>query len=131
MISCGHLKILLKRTQRLNLDAKSTHSIILFFFRALLRRNLANINELKNVLSFNGTYREMINSLTDSQEFSNIQPLLPTGHLWMSEIDGLRFWFNTSDHEMDVPMAMGIMSGRKGKGLYSPAFLDVYDAYKE
>ena len=31
----------------------------------------------------------------------------PAAPLWMAELDGFRFWFNTSDREMGAVMAMG------------------------
>ncbi|RAM48612.1 MAG: hypothetical protein C6Y22_26875 [Hapalosiphonaceae cyanobacterium JJU2] len=79
-----------------------------FAYRLLLGRNPNLNNELSFLLSIkNSTYREFINSLLASEEFSKSIGFLPANKKLMSEIEGFRFWFNSSDREMGVRMALG------------------------
>jgi len=75
-------------------------------WRTLFRRNPDPVNELPNLLSFVGTYREWFARLANSPEFASATPILPAGYVWMAEIEGLRFWFDTGDREMGLVMAM-------------------------
>ena len=45
--------------------------------------------------------------MLDSDEFAGNGTFTPPHRLWMAELDEFRFWFNTSDREMGVVMAMG------------------------
>ena len=76
-------------------------------WRTLLRRNPDPAIELPLLLSYSGTYRELLTELADSAEFKKAQPILPGGYVWMAEVEGFRFWFNTGDREMGVLMGMG------------------------
>ena len=76
-------------------------------WRTLLRRNPDSAIELPMLLSYSGTYRELLTMLADSAEFKKAQPILPGGYVWMAEVEGFRFWFNTGDREMGVLMATG------------------------
>jgi len=76
-------------------------------WRTLLRRNPDPAIELPRLLSYSGTYRELLTDLADSAEFRRAQPILPRGLTWMAEVDGFRFWFQTEDREMGVLMGMG------------------------
>src|SRR4030095_6925791 len=76
-------------------------------WRTLLRRNPDPASELPTLLSYSGTYRELLTQLADSAEFKQAQPILPRGFTWMAEVDGFRFWFDTGDREMGVRMATG------------------------
>jgi|GEM_PF-1702736 len=76
-------------------------------WRTMLRRNPDRNTELPNLLSFKGTYRDMLHNLSRSQEFASHTPILPAGHCWMAEVDTLRFWFDTGDSEMGLAIAMG------------------------
>jgi hypothetical protein len=68
-------------------------------WRTLLRRNPDPAIELPMLLSYSGTYRELLAELADSAEFRGAQPILPHGLTWMAEVDGFRFWFRTGDRE--------------------------------
>ena len=63
-------------------------------------------NELPNLLSVAGTYRELLARLANSPEFASATAIPPAGYVWMAETEGLRFWFNTADRETGVVMAM-------------------------
>jgi hypothetical protein len=76
-------------------------------WRTLLRRNPDPAIELPTLLSYSRTYRELLTELADSAEFKKAQPILPGGYVWMAEVDGFRFWFNTGDREMGVLMGTG------------------------
>lgn len=78
-----------------------------FAYRILLGRNPDVNKELPTILNDSDTYREFVNRLTSSDEFSNNTTFLPPGQIWMSIVHGFRFWFNTSDREMGVQMALG------------------------
>jgi len=76
-------------------------------WRTLLRRNPDPAIELPMLLSYSRTYRELLTELADSAEYKRAHPILPGGHVWMAEVDGFRFWFNTGDREMGVLMGTG------------------------
>ncbi|MFH7027167.1 MAG: FkbM family methyltransferase [Heteroscytonema crispum UTEX LB 1556] len=79
-----------------------------FAYRLLLGRNPNLVNELPYLLSNNTlTFREFLNNLIESEEFSNNPGFLPPNKTLMAEIEGFRFWFNSSDREMGVRMALG------------------------
>jgi FkbM family methyltransferase len=80
-----------------------------FSYRLLLGRNPNLSHELPYLLSnSNLTFREFINNLIDSEEFSKSTNFLPANKILMSEIENFRFWFNSSDREMGVRMALGL-----------------------
>lgn len=58
-------------------------------------------------MSNRNTWREFINGLLSSREFSNRLDFLPDGKRLMSESNGFRFWFDTMDREMGAKMATG------------------------
>lgn len=80
----------------------------LFAYRLLLSRNPDLNVELSAIKSKSQTRREYLSLILDSAEFSKTGGFFPAGQLLMSETNGFRFWFNTSDREMGVPMAMGM-----------------------
>ena len=76
-------------------------------YRLLLGRNPNATVDLPALLSNRRTFRELRQSVLDSDEFARDGTFTPPHRLWMSELDDFRFWFNTSDREMGVVMAMG------------------------
>ena len=62
-------------------------------------------DELDNIMSNKNTWREFINGLLSSKEFSNRLDFLPDGKRLMSESNGFKFWFDTADREMGAKMA--------------------------
>jgi FkbM family methyltransferase len=78
-----------------------------FMYRLLLGRNPSATVDLPALLRNGRTFRELLQCVLDSDEFARGGTFTPPHRLWMSELDGLRFWFNTSDREMGVVMAMG------------------------
>ncbi len=78
-----------------------------FAYRLLLRRNPDLQTELLPQLATHRTFREFLSALVNSHEFSQFGGLFPPNRVLMAELEGLRFWFNTSDREMGVLMALG------------------------
>jgi len=82
---------------------------LLFAYRILLGRlpSPSHGGELGRLLQFDGTWRDFLNGLTSSAEFRGVWGFLPGGHALMSDANGFRFWFRTSDREMGAAMASG------------------------
>ena len=78
-----------------------------FIYRLLLGRNPNVASELPALLQEPGTFRELRQRVLDSDEFAKGGSLTPPHRLWMTALEGFRFWFNTSDRDMGVVMAMG------------------------
>ncbi|GCL39554.1 FkbM family methyltransferase [Sphaerospermopsis reniformis] len=79
-----------------------------FAYRLLLGRNPSLLKELPDLLSLKKvTLREFLNNLIGSEEFSKSPGFLPPNKILLSEIENFRFWFNSSDREMGVVMALG------------------------
>jgi FkbM family methyltransferase len=78
-----------------------------YAYRILLGRMPALGDELETLISNKSTWREFINGLLDSKEFSNKLDFLPNGKRLMSESNGFRFWFDTMDRDMGAKMAAG------------------------
>ena len=78
-----------------------------FAYRLFLGRNPDPNTELPDLLGRKGTLREFLTSLQSSDEFGRLGGFMPAQKLLMAETEGFRFWFNTSDREMGVLMAMG------------------------
>lgn len=94
-------------------EGRKLNSVDGFFaYRILLGRNPDLNQELPNILENGSTYREFINTVTNSEEFNNNTSFLPPNRVWMSKVQGFRFWFNTSDREMGVRMALGCYEPR-------------------
>src|SRR5437763_366965 len=68
-------------------------------YRLLLGRNPA-AEELRSLLESCQTLRQFLESLTTTVEFERSAGFLPPNRVLMSEVEGFRFWFNTSDREM-------------------------------
>jgi FkbM family methyltransferase len=76
-----------------------------FMYRLLLGRNPDAAVELPALLRNGSTTRDLRQSVLDSDEFARDGVFTPPHRLWMAELDGFRFWFNTSDRDMGVVMA--------------------------
>lgn len=79
-----------------------------YVYRLLLWRNPDIHAELPHILANAQTFRQMVSNVVNSPEFYQTGGLLPPNRLMMTEWEGLRFWFNTSDREMGVRMALGL-----------------------
>jgi FkbM family methyltransferase len=88
----------------------------LFAYRLLLRRNPDLDLELRPLMASTLTFGAFLDVLLASPEFASTAGLLPASHLLMTEVEGFRFWWNSSDREMGV---------RMGLGLYEPATVDL------
>lgn len=97
----------LDRYDRFNINSKINRLDALFMFRILFGRN-ASPDELIRIYNLNATYSEFLNQLVSSPEFSRTTRYIPPGHEFMAELPDFKFFFNTSDREMGVRMAMGI-----------------------
>ena len=86
---------------------RASPSDLLFAYRLLLGRMPSTQDELSYITGYSGTFREFINGLLESKEFGNRFGFLPGGHHLMTEANGFRFWFNSSDREMGGSMASG------------------------
>jgi FkbM family methyltransferase len=79
-----------------------------FCYRMLLGRMPSADVELPNLLSLGEfPYREFLNSVLNSSEFSGHGAFMPGGHRFMAELPLFRFWFRTEDREMGSLMGMG------------------------
>ena len=78
-----------------------------FAYRLFLGRNPDAQEELPNLLSRKETLREFLCTIQESPEFARTGGFFPPQKLLMAEVEGFRFWFNTSDREMGVAMALG------------------------
>jgi len=78
-----------------------------FLYRLLLGRHPHPELELPRLLAGNLTHREFVTLLVNSPEFATGGSFMPGNRLLMAELPDFRFWFNTSDHEMGVRMALG------------------------
>lgn len=76
-------------------------------YRILLGRNPNPDSEMPRLLSGELTLREVMTDLMSSREFSYHSGYFPPEHRLMSEANGFRFWFNSSDREMGVLMGLG------------------------
>jgi FkbM family methyltransferase len=78
-----------------------------FMYRLLLGRNPNVASDLPALLQQPGSFRELRQRVLDSDEFAKDGSLTPPHRQWMTALEGFRFWFNTSDRDMGVVMAMG------------------------
>lgn len=79
----------------------------LFAYRMLLGRMPSTNDEVANILSVPVTYREFLSGLLESEEFSKKARFLPGGLRLMTESNGFRLWFDSSDRDMGSSMACG------------------------
>lgn len=84
---------------------RSANIIDIFFSYRILLGRMPSYGEVKFWSENSGTWREFINNLLSSSEFSNKLDFLPSGIRLMSEANGFRFWFDSTDREMGVRMA--------------------------
>ncbi|MHA6205462.1 FkbM family methyltransferase [Dyella soli] len=81
----------------------------LFAYRLFLGRMPALGGELEALFDAHDVpFRQFINGILDSAEFSRSGGFFPSGHTWMAELERFRFWFRTSDRDMGVKMGMGV-----------------------
>jgi FkbM family methyltransferase len=78
-----------------------------FAYRLLLCRNPDPQREIPYLLNSGKTLREFLKHVTQSAEFQRTGGYFPPHQLLMAEVEGFRFWFNSSDREMGVRMALG------------------------
>lgn len=81
----------------------------IFMYRILIGRNPDVEIELPHLaeLTDEKTYREIFGDIVASKEFQTQVSLIPSGHMLMAELADFKFWFNSSDREMGVPMGFG------------------------
>ena len=105
--SWSGFRTLLESYRPANPDDAVNPADAFFLYRLLLGRNPDTAVELPGLLSDRRTFRELRQSVLDSDEFAGNGTFTPPHRLWMAELEEFRFWFNTSDREMGVVMAMG------------------------
>jgi FkbM family methyltransferase len=102
-----HLQLLLTSYNNLDYGRQLNPIDAFFAFRLLLRRNPDLTKELPHILADMRTFREFLADLMSSDEFSRCPGFIPPNHVFMSELQDFRLWFNTGDREMGVVMASG------------------------
>jgi FkbM family methyltransferase len=83
-----------------------------FAYRLLLGRNPDSNGELTELITSQETYRQFLTRLVESPEYRHSSGIFPADRLLMGETEGVRFWFNSSDREMGVLMALGMYEPR-------------------
>jgi len=101
------LNNILNNNTPINSSDKAYLIDMFFSYRLLLSRNPDFKSELLYLADNNLTYRDFINNLLSSEEFSRNFAFLPAGKELMVEQQDIRFWFNSGDREMGVKMAVG------------------------
>lgn len=79
-----------------------------FAYRLLLGRSPDTATELPALVDSKQTYHQFMTQLLASPEYRHRSGYFPADRFLMAELDGFRFWFNTSDREMGVIMALGM-----------------------
>jgi FkbM family methyltransferase len=102
-----HLQLLLRSYNNLNYGRQLSPVDAFFAIRLLLGRNPDLRNEVPHILSDTRTFREFLNDLLNSEEFSHCAGFVPPNRVFMVELQDFRLWFNTSDREMGMIMASG------------------------
>ena len=100
-------RTLLESYRPANPDAAVNPADAFFLYRLLLGRNPDPALELPGLLNDPRTFRQLKQGVLDSDEFAGNATFTPPHRHWMADLDDFRFWFNTSDREMGVMMAMG------------------------
>jgi len=100
-------RALLESNRAANPDEAINPADAFFLYRLLLGRNPDSAVELPGLLSNRRTFRQLRQSVLDSDEFAGNGTFTPPHRQWMAELEEFRFWFNTSDREMGAVMAMG------------------------
>src|SRR5262245_29768005 len=100
-------RALLDSYERADTDEATNPADAFFMYRLLLGRNPDAVSELPGLLEHPGTFRELSQRVLDSEEFAKVGSFTPPHRLWMTELEGFRFWFDTSDRDMGVVMATG------------------------
>ena len=100
-------RALLESYRPANPDEAVNPADAFFMYRLLLGRNPDVALELPALLQEAATFRELRQRVLDSDEFAKGGSLSPPHQVWMTALEGFRFWFNTSDRDMGVVMAAG------------------------
>jgi FkbM family methyltransferase len=102
-----HLQLLLTSYNDLEYGRQVNPVDAFFAYRLLLGRNPDLINELPHILADTRTFREFLADLLSSDEFSRCTGFVPPNRVLMTELQGFRLWFNTSDRELGLVVATG------------------------
>ena len=78
-----------------------------FAFRLLLGRNPNLVEELPRLLTDKRIFREFLDELIHSNEFSLRTRFFPPNRIFMAELPDFRLWFNTTDRDMGMIMISG------------------------
>ena len=102
-----HLQVLLTSYKNLDYGRQLNPIDVFFAIRLLLGRNPNLVDELPRILSDQRTFREFLNELIHSDEFSHQPGFVQPNRIFMTELQDFRLWFNTTDREMGMIMASG------------------------
>ena len=82
----------------------------LFIFRIILGRSPDLETEFPHIRwsSQSKTFRDFIQDIVSSHEFSRTTGFMPANRRLMAELEDFRFWFDTSDRDMGARMALGL-----------------------
>ena len=95
----SHLQRLLTSYDDLEYGRQLNPVDAFFAFRLLLGRNPNLIAELPRLLDDRRVFREFLDELINSNEFSLRTRFFPPNHILMAELPNFRLWFNTTDRE--------------------------------
>lgn len=101
----SNLKEIFDRYENYNINGKILPIDAFFIYRILLNRN-PGPEEINNMVKLDVPFRDYLESILSSEEFSKTTRFFPQNHEFMVELEDFKFYFNTSDREMGVRMAL-------------------------
>ena len=102
-----HLQLLLTSYNDLEYGRQLNPVDAFFAFRLLLGRNPNLVEELPRLLTDKRIFREFLDELIHSNEFSLRTRFFPPNRVFMAELQDFRLWFNTTDRDMGMIMISG------------------------
>jgi FkbM family methyltransferase len=102
-----HLQLLLTSYNDLEYGRQLNPVDAFFAFRLLLGRNPNLFEELPRLLNDKRIFREFLDELINSNEFSLRTRFFPPNRIFMAELPDFRLWFNTTDRDMGMIMISG------------------------
>jgi FkbM family methyltransferase len=88
-------------------DGAANPADAFFMYRLLLGRNPDPTVDLPWLLGAHRTFRDLRQTVLDSDEFAANGTFTPPHRQWMAQLEAFRFWFDTSDRDMGTVMAIG------------------------
>jgi FkbM family methyltransferase len=103
----SHLQSLLTSYDELDYGRQLNPVDAFFAYRLLLGRNPNLAEELPRFLKDRRIFREFLDELIHSDEFSLRTRFFPPNRIFMAELPDFRLWFNTTDRDMGMIMISG------------------------